>query len=56
MFPLGAFALMKEIFNGKALDVKYEHAFREKKMREKNNSVTYTKHQANTIPSLNIAQ
>lgn len=31
MFPLGAFALMKEIFNGKALDVKYEHDFREKK-------------------------
>lgn len=36
MFPLGAFALMKEIFNGKALDVKYEHDFREKKVREDN--------------------
>lgn len=34
MFPPGPFALMKEIFNGKALDVKYEHDFREKKMRE----------------------
>jgi len=28
---------MKDIFNGKALDVKYEHDFREKKMREKTN-------------------
>lgn len=49
MFPPGLFALMKEIFNGKALDVKYEHDFREKTMREKN-SVIYTNHQANTIP------
>lgn len=55
MFPLGAFALMKEIFNGKALDVKYEHDFREKKMRE-HISVTYTKHWANTIPLLSTTR
>lgn len=48
MFPLGAFALMKEIFNGKALDVKYEHDFREKKVRE-DNRVTYRKLEVNII-------
>jgi len=40
IFPLGAFALMKRIFNGKALDVKYEHDFREKE--SKTTTVTHT--------------
>lgn len=35
MFLLSVSVLMKEIFNGKALDVKYEHAFRKKQYRHK---------------------